>query len=60
MIQHRFKATSHAAVAGTLLLGFFCMRHYLREGKLPLDLIIVLGGMAVTKLAAMVYYRITD
>jgi hypothetical protein len=56
-ILHRYKATSHAAVVAAVLLSFFFLREYYGRGGLRLDLLATLVAMAVTKVAAMVYYR---
>lgn len=59
-LLHRFKATSHAAVVGAALAGFFFLRDYYRGAGVRVDLLIILLAMVVTKLAAMIYYRRTN
>jgi hypothetical protein len=59
-ISHRFKSTSHAAVVASVLLCFFFLRDYYGHGIMRLDLLTTMCAMAVTKMAAMVYYRRTE
>ncbi len=60
MILHRYKATSHAAVAGSLATAFLCLRALYRGEGLRKDLFAILCIMAVTKVAALAYYRLRD
>lgn len=59
-IQHRFKSTSHAAMVASVCLAFFFLREYYGRGQVRWDLGFTLVAMALTKIAAMVYYRFTD
>jgi positive regulator of sigma E activity len=59
-ILHRYKATSHAAVVGTLFLVAFLMGGILRHQGFRSDLMTVLVAMAVTMVAAMAYFRFKD
>lgn len=57
-ILHRYKATSHAAMAGAAVLAFFLFRGLARGEGLHRDLMTVLVAMAVTKIAAMAWFRL--
>ncbi len=58
--QHRFKSTSHAAVVGGVLAaGWFLYEHF-AHGQFRWDLMSILLAMALTKIGAMVYYRLRD
>ncbi|BDU77421.1 hypothetical protein [Mesoterricola sediminis] len=57
-IIHRYKATSHAAVAGAGVLCAFLIRGLLRGEGLHRDLMAVLVVMAVTKVIALTYLRL--
>lgn len=59
-LAHRFKSTSHAAVVGAVCLCFFFLRDFYGHGVMRLDLFVTMLAMALTKIAAMVYYRRTD
>ncbi len=59
-LTHRLKSTSIAGVTGGLLaVGLFAYHHYV-EHIWSWDLFAVATTMAGVKLAAMVWYRITD
>lgn len=60
MILHRYKATSCAAMTGGLATGFLVLRSYYRGEGFRKDLFFILCAMAVTKVAALVYYRLRD
>ena len=60
LILHRYKATSHASVVGACVMGFFWVRGYVRGLGFQKDLFIIMASMAVTKLAALAYYRLRD
>jgi hypothetical protein len=59
-IQHRYKSTSHAAVVAGLLLAFFSLRDFYTHGVVRWDLAATMGSMALTKIVALVYYRLND
>jgi hypothetical protein len=59
-IHHRYRATSHAAVVGGVLTGGLFLYYQLFEKTMRWDLAVILLAMAVTKIAAMLYYRYTD
>ncbi len=58
--QHRFKSTSHAAVVGGALTGGWFLYGHFVHGHFRWDLMSILLAMALTKIAAMAYYRLRD
>jgi hypothetical protein len=59
-LLHRFKAASHAAVVGGVLLGGLFLYDFLARDLLRWDIAIVMAAMAATKLGALAYYRRYD
>ena len=59
-IQHRYKSTSHAAVAGGLMSGGLFLYFYYARHELRWDLGAVLLVMALIKIGAMLYYHAKD
>ena len=58
-IMHRYYSTRIAMIVGMLLLvGWFLYENFV-NGILRWDLFIILMAIAVTKLGAMIYFRIT-
>lgn len=57
---HRYKATSHAAVVGALVAGGWFIYEILANDQIRWDLASILAAMALTKLAAMIYFRWKD
>lgn len=60
LLAHRWRATSHAAVVGALLTGGLLLYEHIGRGVLRWDLASILGAMALTKITAMIYYRLRD
>ena len=59
-IMHRYYSTRLAMIVGIIMIaGWFGYEHYVNH-HLRLDLVIITGAMALTKVAAMLYYRLTD
>jgi hypothetical protein len=58
-IMHRYISTRWAVVVGVVLMAFWVNYEFIVNDTLRLDLIIILLAMLVTKLAVMLYYRIT-
>jgi len=57
---HRLKSTSLAGVCGGLLaVGLWAYRYYIND-IFSWDLLAVVVTMAVIKLTAMAWYRLTD
>ncbi len=57
---HRFKSTSHAAIVAAVLMGALFVYERNRNDVFRVDLLIILGAMAVTKLGAMLFYRLRN
>ena len=58
-IMHRYYSTRIAMIVGMLLLvGWFLYENFV-NGILRWDLFVILMAIAVTKLGAMIYFRIT-
>ena len=58
-IMHRYYSTRIAMIVGTILLvGWFFYENFI-NGVLRWDLFIILMAIAVTKVVAMLYFRIT-
>jgi hypothetical protein len=58
-IMHRYISTRWAVVVGVVLMAFWVNYEFIVNDTLRLDLIIILLAMLVTKLAVMIYYRLT-
>lgn len=58
-LDHRLRSTSLAAVVGGVALGGMTLWELHRTGEVRYDLFAVLGLMAVVKLGAMLYFRLT-
>ncbi len=59
-ILHRYKSTSHAAMAGGVLLGGFFFYYRFARGETHREFALILAAMVVTKLASLLYYRLRD
>ncbi|MGD8698268.1 MAG: hypothetical protein PVJ43_03190 [Gemmatimonadales bacterium] len=58
-IMHRYYSTRIAMIVGMVVLaGWFFYEHFI-NGVLRWDLFIILMVIAVTKVLAMIYFRIT-
>jgi hypothetical protein len=58
-IMHRYISTRWAVVVGVVLMAFCVNYEFIVNDTLRIDLIIILLAMLVTKLAVMLYYRLT-
>lgn len=58
-IMHRYYSTRWAVIVGSILMGGWVMVEYYINHTLRIDILVILSAMAVTKLAAMLYYRLT-
>ncbi|UCF04073.1 MAG: hypothetical protein JSV33_08950 [bacterium] len=59
-LMHRLKSTRLAMMVGVVLICALFMYYYLSNKVLRWDLFIILVAVAVTKIAAMLYYRRTN
>jgi hypothetical protein len=55
--MHRLYSTRIATIIGAVMLGIFFNYEYFVSNVLRWDLFIILMTMAVSKVAAMIYYR---
>jgi hypothetical protein len=58
-VMHRYISTRWAVVVGVVLMFLLFNYDYFVNHTLRLDLLIILVAMLVTKVAVMVYYRLT-
>jgi hypothetical protein len=59
-IMHRYKATRAATIVGVIGMGAFFWYDYIASRAIRWDFLLVMGAMAVVKVAAMLYYRRTN
>ena len=58
-IMHRYYSTRIAVIVGVIVAGVWFYYDYFFKDVLQIELLIVMVVMAVTKLAAMIYFRLT-
>ena len=58
-IMHRYYSTRWAVIVGVVLMAAWVNYEFFVNQTLRLDLVIILLVMAVTKVAVMIYLRIT-
>jgi hypothetical protein len=58
-VMHRYRSTRLAAVVGVILIVVWFNYEFLVNHTLRLDLAVIAVVMALTKVGAMVYYRLT-
>ncbi len=56
-IMHRFKSTRLATLVGVVMMGAWFNYELLVNDVWRFDLLIILAVMALTKVAALLYYR---
>ena len=59
-LLHRLRSTSLAGVVGAILIGGWFFYQFLTRQVLRWDLFVILAVMAVIKVSAVTYYRMTD
>ena len=59
-IMHRYYSTRLSMIVGVVLLVIWFNIELLINDQIRLDLAIILGMMVITKILAMLYYRVTD
>lgn len=57
---HRLRSTSLGGIAGAVLAMSLFLYHLLAQQRIEWELFAVGATMVVVKLAAMVWYRLTD
>jgi hypothetical protein len=58
-IMHRYISTRWAVVVGVVLMAAWVNYEFIVNGTLRVDLLVILGAMLITKVAVMIYYRLT-
>ncbi len=58
-VMHRYISTRWAVVVGVVLMAGWVNYEFIVNNTLRLDLLIILGAMAITKVAVMIYYHLT-
>jgi hypothetical protein len=58
-IMHRYISTRWAVVVGVVLMAAWVNYEYIVNDSLRIDLLVILLAMLVTKVAVMIYYRLT-
>jgi hypothetical protein len=57
--MHRFYSTRFAVIVASLFMAGWYYYDYFVNDMIKWDLVIILSVMAVSKIGAMIYYRIT-
>jgi len=58
-VMHRYISTRWAVIVGVVLMAVWVNYEFIIKDTLRIDLIIILLAMLVTKVAVMIYYRLT-
>ena len=58
-VLHRYISTRWAVIVGVVLMAIWVNYEFIINDTLRIDLIIILLAMLVTKVAVMIYYRLT-
>jgi hypothetical protein len=58
-VKHRYISTRWAVIVGVVLMAIWVNYEFIINDTLRIDLIIILLAMLVTKVAVMIYYRLT-
>lgn len=58
-IMHRYISTRWAVVVGVVLMAAWVNYEFIVNHVLRIDLLVILGAMAITKVTVMIYYRLT-
>lgn len=59
-ITHRYYSSRLALVVGLMMMVSWFSYELIVNQRMRLDLVIIIGAMALTKIVAMLYYRITQ
>ena len=59
-IMHRLKATRFAAVVTALAMALYTYYEMFKHDVIRVDMIVLLGILAASKLGATIYYRMTN
>lgn len=58
-IMHRYISTRWAVIVGVVLMAVWVNYEFIVNDTLRVDLLVIMTAMLVTKVAVMVYYRLT-
>ena len=58
-VMHRYISTRWAVIVGVVMMAAWVNYDYIVNDILRIDLLVILGAMLVTKVAVMIYYRLT-
>lgn len=58
--KHRLYSTRFATIVAAVMMGFWFNYQYFVNEIIRWDLFIILSVTAISKICAMIYYRITD
>jgi hypothetical protein len=58
-IMHRYNSTRWAVVVGIVLMAAWVNYEFIVNHTLRTDMLVILLAMLVTKVAVMIYYRLT-
>ncbi len=58
-LMHRYISTRWAVIVGTILMAVWVNYEYLVNHTLRFDMVVILLAMVITKVAVMIYYRLT-
>ncbi|OGN93189.1 MAG: hypothetical protein A2Y88_15145 [Chloroflexi bacterium RBG_13_48_10] len=58
-IMHRYISTRWAVVVGVVLMAIWVNYEFIVNDTLRIDLLVILFAMLVTKVAVMIFYRLT-
>jgi hypothetical protein len=56
-VMHRFQSTRLAMIVGVVLMAAWINYEWFVSGRLRIDLLVILAAIALTKVAAMLYYQ---
>jgi hypothetical protein len=59
-VMHRYYSTRLSMIVGMILIVIWFNYELIANNHVRLDLLVITGVMAITKLMAMAYYRITQ
>jgi hypothetical protein len=58
-LAHRYRASRFALIMGVITLGYFILYDFFVHDVIRTDLWIVVGVIAVSKIGAMAFFRLT-
>ena len=58
-ITHRYQSSRLALAVGVIMMFIWAQYEWFVNDELRLDLLIILGAMALSKVGAMIYFRLT-